>query len=248
MKNLFIILSASFLLSFYACDSNSLRPFDNQNCSKIDLYAEHDKYCKLVCDSIYIWQKNNELTEDKISILWNVINIELSKSLSISKDSVSVIFASLNINSENWTRIRTDKYPLLDINYQLFFDDLENVFIENEGLEDSELIALFNVRGEYWKQTLDSCIVNNTVEIAKSSYIYWNNNFDSCINSNSSLRRNLCAIKKVAAGDGVGALWGSLGGPGGALVGAVGGTLGAVVSGAVFGWGNNEADPDGDCE
>jgi len=120
----------------------------------------------------------------------------------------------------------------------MFIDDIEQVYIENHEESDEEIILAFEAKKIHWQTILDPVIVQNTIDVAKSSYIFWHNNFESCLMNGEVTYRapRWKAIGKLALGDVTGGLWGSFGGPGGALLGAVGGTLGATISGAIFGY------------
>jgi hypothetical protein len=228
-NNFSSVVDNSWLDQTYSFDNDSL---------DLDIGLLHDNYSQLICDSITIWRNSNSLMEDKILVVWNTINSELAATLGVSQDAISLIFNEMDIDSTNWTTIHNDKYPLLPKEYQIFIDDIEQVYIENHEESDEEIILAFEAKKTHWQTILNPVIVQNTIDVAKSSYIFWHNNFESCLMNGEVTYRETRwkAIGKLALGDVTGGLWGSFGGPGGALLGAVGGTLGATISGAIFGY------------
>ncbi len=237
MKNLSGIIMIVSLLLGCSQSSDELSIAQNSNELNVDIKLAHDQYCILIRDSILSWRETQSLEEDRIGQVWHLIQPELAKTLGTDVGAIKKKFAALQIDESNWTEIRTEKYNLLPRDYQLFVDDLRNVFMENLSASDEELMLIFEEKKTVWSTLSNPQVVNSTIEVAKSSFVFWRNNFASVDHNGYARKSCWTCIGKLATGDVVGGAWGGLtAGPAGALLGAVGGTLSATISGTIFGF------------
>lgn len=251
-KYLIIVLTG--LVLFSSCHNDSDDPSINNLGTDIptlydsDLTYLHDYYVDILCDSIHFWRDNNVDKEQAISNTLNHIIIQKSAlSLGVSQDSVRYLLSVIGISDvetfKTWNDYVESNIPS---EYDQFVDDILVMYDEQFSDDQEILDELDYIRSQYiLNSSLNSEVVDYSIDVAKSSLTYWNNTESMyCIYGDnwSNMRCDKCP-KAIAAADVLGAIMGAAtaaaasAGTGtlvGAMLGAEAGTLSAGILAAVF--------------